>query len=137
MSLRKRTSRVLENAELRFAGLKAIDVNLDLGDACNLKNLTLLIEQLRAKVEAHNTAVTVVDSSKTEIEELEQGLSSLSEKMLIGVAFKYGKDSREYEMAGGVRKSERIRKSRLSRLKGSAKKASIENTETVQVKSSL
>ncbi len=28
--------------------------------------------------------------------------------MLIGVAFKYGKDSIEYEMAGGVRKSDRV-----------------------------
>ena len=125
MSLKKRrTSRVLENAELRSAGLKAIDANLDLGDACNLKNLTQLMEELRAKIDAHNTALTAVDSSKTEIELLEQSLGNLSEKMLIGVAFKYGKDSRQYEMAGGVRKSERIRKSRVTRLKTLAQKAS-------------
>ncbi len=37
--------------------------------------------------------------------------------MLIGIAFKYGKDSREYGMAGGVRKSERLRRSTVSRLK--------------------
>lgn len=40
--------------------------------------------------------------------------------MLIGVAFRYGKDSREYEMAGGVRKSERIRRSTVGRLKAGA-----------------
>ena len=125
MSLKKRrTSRVLENAELRSAGLRGIDANLDLGDACNLKNLTQLMEELRAKIDAHNTALTAVDSSKTEIELLEQTLGNLSEKMLIGVAFKYGKDSRQYEMAGGVRKSERIRKSRVTRLKTLAQKAS-------------
>ncbi|NEU77073.1 hypothetical protein PI95_032385 [Hassallia byssoidea VB512170] len=124
MSRRKRTSRVLENAELRSAGLKAIDLNLDLGDACNLKNLTQLIEELRNQIDGHNTALTVVDSSKAKIEELEQSLGILSEKMLIGIAFKYGKDSHEYEMAGGVRKSERIRKSRATRLKTAAQKAS-------------
>lgn len=124
MSLRKRTSRVLENAELRSAALKAIDLNLDLGDACNLKSLTQLIEELRTKIDAHNTAVTAIDSSKTQIEQLEQTLGNLCEKMLIGIAFKYGKDSREYEMAGGVRKSERIRKSRATRLKTAAQKAS-------------
>ncbi|MBW4569392.1 MAG: hypothetical protein KME31_15630 [Tolypothrix carrinoi HA7290-LM1] len=124
MSLRKRTSRVLENAELRSAALKAIDLNLDLGDACNLKNLTQLIEELRTKIDAHNTAVTAIDSSKTQIEQLEQTLGNLCEKMLIGIAFKYGKDSQEYEMAGGVRKSERIRKSRATRLKTAAQKAS-------------
>jgi hypothetical protein len=37
--------------------------------------------------------------------------------MLTGVACKYGKDSSEYEMAGGVRKSDRIRKSTVTRLK--------------------
>jgi hypothetical protein len=30
--------------------------------------------------------------------------------MLTGVAFQFDKDSREYEMAGGIRKSKRIRK---------------------------
>ncbi|AVH64576.1 hypothetical protein NPM_2937 [Nostoc sp. 'Peltigera membranacea cyanobiont' N6] len=129
MSLRKRTSRVLENAELRFAGLKAIDVNLDLGDTCNLKSLTELIEQLRTKLEAHNTSLSTIDSSKVEIEELEQTLGTFSEKMLMGIGFKYGKDSREYEMAGGVRKSERIRKSRATRLKTVAQKASSRGTQ--------
>ncbi|MEH1950666.1 MAG: hypothetical protein V7K77_27475 [Nostoc sp.] len=129
MSLRKRTSRVLENAELRFAGLKAIDVNLDLGETCNLKILTELIEQLRSKLEAHNTALSTIDSSKVEIEELEQTLGTFSEKMLMGIGFKYGKDSREYEMAGGVRKSERIRKSRATRLKTIAQKASSQSTQ--------
>lgn len=124
MSLRKRTSRVLENAELRSAALKAIDLNLDLGDACNLKNLTQLIGELRTKIDAHNTAITAIDSSKTQIEQLELSLGNLCEKMLIGIAFKYGKDSQEYEMAGGVRKSERIRKSRATRLKTAAQKAS-------------
>ncbi|MCC5641896.1 hypothetical protein LC607_02740 [Nostoc sp. CHAB 5824] len=130
MSLRKRTSRVLESAELRFAGLKAINANLDLGDAYNLKSLTQLIEQLRTKIEAHNTALSTIDSSKVEIEELEQILSTFSEKMLMGIAFKYGKDSREYEMAGGVRKSERIRKSRATRLKTIAQKASSQSVQT-------
>ncbi len=130
MSLKKRTSRVLENAELRAAGLKAIDLNFDLGDACNLKNMKLLVEQLRTKIETHNTALAVIDSSRTEIEELEQILGNFSEKILMGVGFKYGKDSHEYEMAGGVRKSERIRKSRLSRLKNLAQKASSESAKT-------
>jgi hypothetical protein len=129
MSRKKRTSRVLEKAELRSSGLKAIDVNLDLGDVCNLKNMTGLIEKLRAKIDALNTALIVVDSSRAEIEELEQSLGSLSEKMLMGVAFKYGKDSREYEMAGGVRTSERIRRSRLSRLKNLTHQASGESTQ--------
>ncbi|MFN6482055.1 MULTISPECIES: hypothetical protein [unclassified Nostoc] len=124
MPQRKRTSRVLENAELRFTGLKTINPNLDLGDAYNLTNLTQLIEQVRTKLESHNTNLSMVDSSKLELEELEKTLGAFSEKMLTGIAFKYGKDSREYEMAGGIRRSESLRKSRATRLRTVAKKAS-------------
>ena len=109
MSRKKRTSRMLEKAELRSAGLKAIDPGMNFGDARNMTNLTTQIEQLRTKIDAYNTALAIIDSSKTEIEALEKSLGDLSDQMLIGVAFKYGKDSREYEMAGGVRKSQRKR----------------------------
>ncbi|MFW9264941.1 hypothetical protein [Nostoc sp. CALU 546] len=130
MSRKKRTSRVLKKAELRSAGLKAIDSNMDFGDNCDLQNLTKSIEQLRTMLDAYNTALTVIDSSKTKIDEMEKILSNLTDKMVRGVAFKYGKDSSEYEMAGGIRDSERIRKSRLSRLKAVSEEISDENAKT-------
>ncbi|WP_448266175.1 hypothetical protein [Nostoc sp. DSM 114159] len=130
MSRKKRTSRVLEKAELRSAGLKAIDSNMSFGDDCDLQNLNQAIEQLRTMLDAYNTALTVIDSSKTKIDAMEKTLSNLTDKMVRGVAFKYGKDSSEYEMAGGVRESERIRKSRLSRLKAAGGEASDKNTKT-------
>lgn len=120
MSRQKRTYRVLEKAEFRSAGLKAVDPSMDFGDARSLQNLTQIVEQLRTRIDAYNTALSVIDSSKTEIDQLEKTLADLCDKMLTGVAFKYGKDSREYEMAGGVRKSDRIRRSSFNRLKTSA-----------------
>ncbi len=130
MPRQKRTPRILEKAELRVSGLKAIDSNMDFGDNRNLETLNQIIGQLRSKINAYNTALTVIDSSKTEIEELEKTLGDLTDKMLIGVAFKYGKDSREYEMAGGVRKSERIRRSSTSRIKSVATETSSETPQT-------
>ncbi|MEH2329315.1 hypothetical protein [Nostoc sp.] len=130
MSRKKRTSRVLEKAELRSAGLKAIDSNMNFGDDCDLQNLSQAIEQLRTMLDDYNTALTVIDSSKNKIDVMEKTLSNLTDKMVRGVAFKYGKDSSEYEMAGGVRDSERVRKSRLSRLKAAAGEASDENPKT-------
>ncbi|MDZ7966212.1 MAG: hypothetical protein RM368_14750 [Nostoc sp. DedSLP03] len=130
MSRKKRTSRVLEKAELRSAGLKAIDSNMSFGDDCDLQNLSQAIEQLRSMLDAYNTALTVIDSSKTKIDAMEKTLSNLTDKMVRGVAFKYGKDSSEYEMAGGIRESERIRKSRLSRLKAAGGEASDKNPKT-------
>ena len=120
MTRPKRTSRMLEKVELRSASLKAVDPTMNFGDARTMTNLTTQIEQLRTKLDAYNTALAIIDSSRTEIQDLEKSLGNLSDQMLIGVAFKYGKDSREYEMAGGVRKSERIRRSTVGRLKAGA-----------------
>ncbi|MBD2530674.1 hypothetical protein H6G97_14265 [Nostoc flagelliforme FACHB-838] len=130
MSRKKRTSRVLEKAQLRSAGLKSIVPIIKFDENYSLEKLIESIEQLRSKIDVYNTALSVVDSSKTEIEEMEKNLSQLSEKMLMVVGIKYGKDSREYEMAGGVRYSDRIRKIRSSRLKNVAEQASDENSKT-------
>ncbi|MCC5606610.1 hypothetical protein LC612_07360 [Nostoc sp. CHAB 5834] len=130
MPRQKRTYRVLEKAELRMAGLKAIDPSMDFGDARNLQNITQIIQQYRSKIEAYNTTLAVIDSYKNEMKELETTLSDLTEKMLLGVAFKYGKDSHEYQMAGGVRKSDRIRKSTATRLKTTPKESISENAKT-------
>nr|WP_322652943.1 hypothetical protein [Nostoc sp. CmiVER01]MDZ8121885.1 hypothetical protein [Nostoc sp. CmiVER01] len=128
MSRQKRTYRVLEKAEFRTAGLKAIDPTMNFGDGRNLESMTQLIEQYRTKIDAYNTALAVIDSSKAEMDELDRTLSNLTEKMLLGVAFKYGKDSYEYQMAGGVRKSDRIRKSTATLLKTTLKEAASEDT---------
>ncbi|MEH2383819.1 MAG: hypothetical protein V7K27_33850 [Nostoc sp.] len=132
MSRPKRTSRILEKAELRSAGLKAIDSNMDFGDNCGLQNLIQSIEQLRTMLDGYNISLAMIDSSKTKIDEMEKTLDNLTDKIVRGVAFKYGKNSSEYEMAGGIRDSERVRKTRLSRLlKASGAKASDQNVKTV------
>ena len=61
---------------------------------------------------------------------MEKSLSNLSDKLVRGVAFKYGRNSSEYEVAGGVRESDRIRKSRLTRLKSSVQETSAQSAQT-------
>ncbi|MBD2441057.1 hypothetical protein [Nostoc sp. FACHB-110] len=129
MAAIKRSSSVLAKAQLRASGLKAIDPNIDFGDNNSLQNMIQQIEQLSAKLDTHNTALAMINASRTDIEQLEKNLSALCEKMLLAVAVKYGKDSNEYEMAGGVRKSERIRKSTATRLKSTSPEA-ITNTKS-------
>ncbi|MBW4611389.1 MAG: hypothetical protein KME22_30410 [Hassallia sp. WJT32-NPBG1] len=130
MPRQKRTSRVIEKAEFRAAGLKAIDSSMDFGDNCDLQNLTQSIEQLRTMIDSYNAALAVIDSSKTKIDEMEKSLSNLSDKLVRGVAFKYGRNSSEYEIAGGVRESDRVRKSRLTRLKSSIQETSSQSAQT-------
>ncbi|MDZ8034810.1 MULTISPECIES: hypothetical protein [unclassified Nostoc] len=130
MSRQKRTSRVLEKAELRASGMKSIIPSIKFEEDYTLEKLIDSIEQLRNKIDVHNSALAIVDSTLTEVENMEKNLKQLSEKMLMVVAIKYGKDSVEYEMAGGVRNSDRLRKMRASRLKNIAEQASDKNEKT-------
>ncbi|MEH2041398.1 hypothetical protein [Nostoc sp.] len=130
MTRKKRSSRILEKAEFRVAGLKAIDPNINFDDTYNLPNLTQLIDNFHNMLDEYNAALAMIDSSRKKLDEMEKTLSQVSDKMLTGVGFKYGKNSNEYELAGGVRDSERIRKSRLTRLKSNTDKTSHENAIT-------
>ena len=130
MPRRKRSSRILEKAEFRVAGLKAIDPNINFNDTYNLQNLNQLIDNFHNTLDDYNAAIAMIESSRKKLDEMEKNLSQVSDKMLMGVGFKYGKNSNEYELAGGVRDSERIRKSRLTRLKSNTDKTSDENAIT-------
>ncbi|MEH1829402.1 hypothetical protein FD723_10835 [Nostoc sp. C052] len=130
MPRKKRSSRILEKAEFRVAGLKAIDPNINFNDTYNLQNLTQLIDNFHNMLDDYNAAIAMIDSSRKKLDEMEKTLSQVSDKMLMGVGFKYGKNSNEYELAGGVRDSERIRKSRLTRLKSNTDKTSDQNAIT-------
>jgi hypothetical protein len=112
-----RTSRILEKAQIRILKLGAIDAKMDFGNDRNITVLTQQIEQLNTKLNGYNTALAQIDATKLELDEMEKTLGDLIDQMLNGVSVKYGNDSREYEMAGGTRKSNRVRRSAESRTK--------------------
>ncbi|MBD2355315.1 hypothetical protein H6G41_11915 [Tolypothrix sp. FACHB-123] len=130
MSRKKRKSSVLEKVESRAAGMKLVDPNLKLDKDYSLEKMLESIEQLRNKLEIHNNALSLADSSLTEVEKMEKNLAKLSQKMLMLIAIKYGTDSAQYETAGGVRESDRVRKMRSSRRKNVAQQASDNNSKT-------
>ncbi|BAY27993.1 hypothetical protein NIES2100_78220 [Calothrix sp. NIES-2100] len=132
MTYKQRGSRVLEKAVLRCTQLEAIDPNMNFEDTCNLQYLRQLIEKLRSQLDSYNNALKLLDSIRTEIETMEKSLSELSGRLLLGVACKYGNNSVEYMMAGGVRKSDRIRKSIATRRKKAA--AKVKSSEVGQPK---
>ncbi|MBW4540393.1 MAG: hypothetical protein KME43_14790 [Myxacorys chilensis ATA2-1-KO14] len=117
MSRQKKTAHVAEKIEHRLAGLKAIDPNLDLGEGCSVIAIQSTVEQLRNQVNAYNDALAVIDSTQINIQNLEKQLNQLGQKAMLGIAFKYGKDSDQYRLAGGTPTSEVVRKGIATRLK--------------------
>src|SRR5438046_3957656 len=97
MSNRKRSSKHLEKASRRVAGLRSINPNLDLGSGVTLESYVATLEKVRTRLDGYNMLLSEVDAANNGLIEAEKDLADLSERMLAGVATKYGKDSDEYE----------------------------------------
>ncbi|HEY9619743.1 MAG TPA: hypothetical protein V6C78_05210 [Crinalium sp.] len=116
MARQKRSSIVLEKAEQRVASLLSISEVLSLGEGLTIEEFESAIEDTREKLKVYNTSLSTADANCTSFEEAETVLKNLTEHMLLAVAVKYGKDSLEYEKAGGVRKSDRKRPARKAKV---------------------
>lgn len=110
MSRRKKTSAMLVKGEQRLAGLKSIDATLDLGNGLTPVSFEQDVNTLRLAIEAYNTLLSKVDEASNAIEQAERQVAIASENALLGVKIKFGKDSSQYEMAGGTRLSDRRRR---------------------------
>ena len=98
-------SYVLTSAITRISGVKSIAADLDLGNGLNVASYQTAITELEELIDTHVTQVAQLGELKNRILEKEKVLRDFSERMLIGVGAKYGKDSNQYQMAGGTKKS--------------------------------
>ncbi len=112
MARQKKASTDIEKAQQRLAALTSIDPALDLGNGLTLTKYRAQVTAAQGKQDAYNALLSQVDQAYNDFQAAEKSVRDLSERMLAGVTSKFGKDSNEYEMAGGVRKSERKRPTR-------------------------
>ena len=104
----------LDKANARQAGIKSIDPKLDLGKGLTMDNYTAQIKATSDSVNDYNTTLSTVDEKYNRFKAEVAKLRDWNERMLSGVGSAYGKDSSEYEKAGGVRKSEKKKPKRKS-----------------------
>lgn len=114
MARSKKESLVIEKAQTRLAALKSIDPALSLGSGLSLTDYTASVTSARQALDTYNSLLSQVDEAYNTLLAQEKSLRDMSERMLAGVAANFGKNSNQYEMAGGVRKSERKRPVRKS-----------------------
>jgi hypothetical protein len=107
MAYRKKNSRVCDKADTRLASLKSIDEKMDLGNGLTAEAYGKEIGALRNQINSYNTHLSTADGMKNQIKEQEAVVRDWNERILAGVASKFGKNSDQYEKAGGVKKSER------------------------------
>ena len=118
----KRRSGTADKADARATALSSINPALELGESLTLAAYKAKIIATRTALEAYNTLLSNADAALVALEQSESELADLSERMLKGVASEFGRDSVEYEKAGGVRKSKikRGTKSNVTELKKAA-----------------
>lgn len=106
---RRKLARVLdlEKGITRLAAVKSIDTALDLGNDITVANYETQINLLSAKLSTYNTALSTIDDLYNDCIAQIVIIKDWNERILTGVATKYGKNSSQYEMAGGKKKSER------------------------------
>ncbi|WP_396192319.1 hypothetical protein [Flavobacterium sp.] len=106
---RRKLARVLdlEKGITRLAAVKSIDAALDLGNNITVANYETQVQLLSTKVNTYNTTLSTIDDLYNECIAQKNILKDWNERVLTGVATKYGKNSSQYEMAGGKKKSER------------------------------
>ncbi|MDX6695226.1 MAG: hypothetical protein QOF02_2829 [Blastocatellia bacterium] len=107
MARRRRKSPVLEKAEIRANNLKAISPTLDLGPGLTLAEFEQKIAAVRAKHDRYNQTVALLDDLGNDLEADEELLDDLNSRLLAGVGARWGKNSSQYEQAGGTRTDER------------------------------
>ena len=107
MARQKRASTSVTDAQTRAASLKSIEVALDLSNGLTLAAYNTKIDATSTALDTYNTKLSDLDALLNDLEDLETELDELSTRMLAAVGVKYGKNSDEYEKAGGTRTSER------------------------------
>ena len=112
MGRRKRTSRNLEKVDFRLQSIKSIGANLDLGSGLTVAALETEIDTAQARLDEYNQQLASLDEKSVLLREAEKRAAAFSERMLAGIAARYGKDSAEYAQAGGIRKSDYKRTAR-------------------------
>lgn len=98
---------VLEKATTRLSAVRSIDTALDLANGITIPNYETEIKALITKLDLYNTTLSTIDDLYNDCIDQIEIVKDWNERVLTGVATKFGKDSSQYEMAGGKKKSER------------------------------
>lgn len=109
MARQKKTSVVIEKAEVRSAALKSIDTTLELGNGLSMALYEAKINEVKGILATYNTRLSELDGLLNEFQAKEAELRALSSRMLAAVGAVYGKESSAYEQAGGTRTGDRGR----------------------------
>jgi hypothetical protein len=111
MARPKRKSTILETSRQRLAGLKKI-TSTNFGPGLTREGYEQEIDGYSDDQESDNGDVAALDEKGNRLDTREQGLADLNQRVLAAVKAQFDPDSNEYELVGGVRRSDRKKPTR-------------------------
>lgn len=102
---KRRKSKSLDTAAFRLNGLQNIDDTIDFGAGFTVDSYETLVEQSQIELNRYNALLSNVDKQRDVLEQYERQLDDANERVFSGIIAQFGRDSIEYEMVGGTRKS--------------------------------
>lgn len=104
---RKRETVEMRELGQKIAAMKSIDRNYDSGNGVTLAAAEAVLLESADALDASNQAAAVWDEKDNIFKDKNKLVRAFTKKILPAAGLKYGTDSNEYEMLGGVRDSER------------------------------
>jgi hypothetical protein len=109
----------LETARQRLAGLKKIP-STTFGPGLTKEAYEAEIDGYNDDQDSYNGDVAALDEKGNRLDAREQALADLNQRILAAVKAQFGPDSNEYELVGGVRRSDRKKPTRKAKAGGSS-----------------
>jgi hypothetical protein len=107
---RKTNSKVLDQVQLRLSTLKSIDPDLDLGGGLTIRVVSKQVQDTRTEIDLYNTELSVVEQKYKTIREKEGKIAELSDRIVDGIGFKFGRKSNEYKMVRSIRRNSKSKR---------------------------
>lgn len=109
---RKNATEEMRELAQKIAGMKTIDANYDAGNGVTLRAAEELLARGETSMGNCNQAVAAADDADNTFKAVNKEIRAFNKKVLPATGLKYGTDSSQYELVGGVRESERKRPAR-------------------------
>lgn len=106
MGRTRRQSNEIPKARERSNNLKSISPTLDLGGGLTVAAFDAKIAEAQAAEDDYNQTVASLDEKGNRLDALLEEVNDMNTRMLAGVGARYGRNSDEYEKAGGSRTDE-------------------------------
>jgi hypothetical protein len=107
MARQKRRSPVLQTSRERLAGLKKFRTEPDFGLALTVAAYETEINGYATDENTYNQDLAALDDKQNRLDARQDGLNDLNLRILAAVKAQFGPDSSEFELVGGVRRSDR------------------------------